>query len=507
MSVGASTQNRSFTGTATLGNGQTFKGVTLTPGLARTPLVDGAAAGSEGCLTGLDPAKVSGKIVVCKGSFSRAARGQAVKQAGGVGMILYTAAEKDALMSDNHYVPTVHVRASSGAAIKAYAAAAGSGATASLSGGSRELGGGNTMAAFSSRGPLLPGDRSTGDLLKPDITAPGVQILAGNTPTAFVGAPGQLFQAIAGTSMSSPHIAGIGALMKDLHPDWTPAEMQSAIQTSARQDVRKQDGVTRGGPVRLRGGARRPQPGGGSGARPSGGVRRLPGVPAQPGSVHAVLRDRSGPRGGAHRPQRAVGHDPCARGRSDGDAQGAQRRRGGDLQAERQRAGGRGRHRDAQPAEARGRRDGDLPGLVRRERGCRLRPLRVRLAHLGRRQGRPPGSRAARHPSGPAGGSRVDLRHRDVGLDDADRAARLPGGVLGRAAGARGRHDRRPNGRRRPDERLRHGRAGFQPGHPGALVHGRRRDDARALPAVRRVHRRRTTISTSTCTAPAAAAH
>jgi subtilisin family serine protease len=242
--VGASTHNRTFAGTATLGNGKAYKGATVTVGLGRTPLVDGAAAGAQGCLTGLDPARVAGKVVICEGSFSRAARGLAVKQAGGVGMILYTASEHDALMTDNHYLPTLHVPTSTGAAIKAYAASAGSAATASLSGGSREPAAGNTMAAFSSRGPLLPSARSTGDLLKPDITAPGVQILAGGSPTAFVGAPGQRFQAIGGTSMSSPHIAGIGALLKHRHPDWTPAEMQSAIMTSARQDVRKQHGVT-----------------------------------------------------------------------------------------------------------------------------------------------------------------------------------------------------------------------------------------------------------------------
>jgi subtilisin family serine protease len=242
--VGASTQNRTWAGTVRLGNGQTYKGVSITLGLGSTRLVDGQAAGSVGCLTGLNPALVTGKIVVCEGSFSRAARSRAVKAAGGVGMILYTAAENDTLMSDNHHVPTVHLKRSFGLAIKAYAATAGASATASLSGGSRELGGGNTMAAFSSRGPLLPSDRSTGDLLKPDITAPGVQILGANSPVETNGSPGELFQAIGGTSMSSPHVAGIGALLKDLHPDWTPAEMQSAIMTSARQDIRKEDGVT-----------------------------------------------------------------------------------------------------------------------------------------------------------------------------------------------------------------------------------------------------------------------
>ena len=241
--VAASTHDRSFIGAATLANGLSFKGASVTNGLASTPLVDGAAAGSAdgGCLTGLNPAVVTGKIVLCEGSFSRAARSLAVKQAGGVGMILFTATETAALMSDNHHVPAVHIRRSDGLAIRSYITAAAGTAAASLSGGAKEAVGGNTMAAFSSRGPLLANERSTGDLLKPDITAPGVQVLAANTPTASVGAPGQMFQAIGGTSMSSPHIAGIGALMKDLHPDWTPAMIQSALMTTARQDVLKED--------------------------------------------------------------------------------------------------------------------------------------------------------------------------------------------------------------------------------------------------------------------------
>jgi subtilisin family serine protease len=247
--VAASTQNRSFVGTATLGNGQTYKGVTVTSALGATALVDAAAAGNELCLVGGFTSSVAGKLVLCKrGSNARLEKSLAVQQAGGVGMILYNANDVQSLNSDNHYVPTVHVTFAQGTAIKAYIGSAGAGATASLSGGQKEFGGGNTMADFSSRGPLLPSSRSTGDLLKPDITAPGVQILAGNSPTAFLGAPGELFQAIAGTSMSSPHIAGIGALLRDLHPDWTPAEMQSAIMTSARQNVFKEDGVTPANP-------------------------------------------------------------------------------------------------------------------------------------------------------------------------------------------------------------------------------------------------------------------
>ena len=98
------------------------------------------------------------------------------------------------------------------------------------------------MATFSSRGPIS-------DFIKPDVTAPGIQVLAGTTPqpdqtTADNGPPGNHFMAIAGTSMSSPHSAGVSALVKAAHPDWSPAEIKSALMTSSVQSVVKEDGVT-----------------------------------------------------------------------------------------------------------------------------------------------------------------------------------------------------------------------------------------------------------------------
>ena len=67
---------------------------------------------------------------------------------------------------------------------------------------------GNIMAGFSSRGPFP----TVPDWIKPDVTAPGVQILAGDTPEPNDGSRGDFFQYLSGTSMSTPHVAGIAAL-------------------------------------------------------------------------------------------------------------------------------------------------------------------------------------------------------------------------------------------------------------------------------------------------------
>jgi len=102
---------------------------------------------------------------------------------------------------------------------------------------------GNTMASFSSRGP----NTTPQDIIKPDITAPGVQILAGTTPTQLDipgNVQGETFAYLQGTSMSSPHIAGIAALIKGENPTWTPAQIKSAMMTSARQNLTKEDGFT-----------------------------------------------------------------------------------------------------------------------------------------------------------------------------------------------------------------------------------------------------------------------
>jgi subtilisin family serine protease len=114
------------------------------------------------------------------------------------------------------------------------------------------------MAIFSSRGPnpVAP------DIIKPDIIAPGVQILAGHTPTPYddYERPGELFQAIQGTSMSSPHVAGIFALIKQARPHWSAAMAKSAMMTTAYQDVVDNDRMSPADPFDM--GAGHMNPGG-----------------------------------------------------------------------------------------------------------------------------------------------------------------------------------------------------------------------------------------------------
>jgi subtilisin family serine protease len=103
---------------------------------------------------------------------------------------------------------------------------------------------GNIMADFSSRGPFP----TETNWLKPDITAPGVNILAGHTPEPNDGSPGDFFQYLSGTSMSTPHISGLAALVLQEHPDWSPAAVKSAFMTTARQNIVKEDLETRADP-------------------------------------------------------------------------------------------------------------------------------------------------------------------------------------------------------------------------------------------------------------------
>jgi hypothetical protein len=241
--VAASTQTRQFASTLTVTGpgGATFtaEGASITPGAGPAPLVPAGAApyGRALCDAPAPAGAFTGVIVACeRGGGSRVSKGYNVAQGGAVGMVLYNPTLADT-GADNHWLPTVHL--ADGTAFREFLTA-NPGATASFTAGAAAPGRGDVMAAFSSRGP-------GGPTLKPDLTAPGVQILAGHTPTPATpdgGPPGQYFQAIAGTSMSSPHVAGAALLLAALHPDWTPGQIRSALMTTARTNIVQEDLTT-----------------------------------------------------------------------------------------------------------------------------------------------------------------------------------------------------------------------------------------------------------------------
>ena len=242
--VAAGTHNRSVVGgSVTLGNGVTYAGVGDVNGVGPRPLVDAATSGLDGAdaatlalcfgtaddgTARLDPSKVAGKIVVCnRGGNVLVNKALAVKAAGGVGMVLVntpTSANTTPFVS--YAIPAVHLANSAFGPVKAYTATTDASATINAADIVLDTPAPYT-ANFSSRGPLRAGN---GDLLKPDLIAPGQDILAGVAPP---NNGGNLFALYSGTSMSSPHVAGLAALFKELHPDWSPMAIKSALMTTA----------------------------------------------------------------------------------------------------------------------------------------------------------------------------------------------------------------------------------------------------------------------------------
>ena len=248
-SVGASTHHRAFVNALVdMSGGATtapadIQGKSFTSGYGPAPIVHAADSGDGQCMNAFPPGTWDGEIVVCdRGTIPRVTKCDNVAAGGAGGCVLAnTAAEGESTVADPHSIPAVHIGYSDAEVLEAWVRDGGSGHTATIAGTTADENAayGDVIAGFSSRGANAP----VPGVIKPDVAAPGVDILAAiNTvdPTA----PPE-YGVLSGTSMASPHTAGAAALLRALHPDWSPAEVKSALMTTAFEDsVRKEDGTT-----------------------------------------------------------------------------------------------------------------------------------------------------------------------------------------------------------------------------------------------------------------------
>nr|GMD58855.1 subtilisin-like protease SBT5.6 [Ipomoea batatas] len=174
---------------------------------------------------------VRGRIVACR-SIDNILASQEVQRAGGAATIQLSPSNEIEVRAFLH--PTTVVFSYEFKAILEYIRTD-KNPTATLLPGETVLGvkPAPVMAPFTSRGP----NSIEPNILKPDITAPGLNILAAwseaASPTNLAFDPRRVkYNIISGTSMSCPHVSAVAALLKAIHPDWSSAAIRSAIMTT-----------------------------------------------------------------------------------------------------------------------------------------------------------------------------------------------------------------------------------------------------------------------------------
>ncbi|KAL1541375.1 hypothetical protein AAHA92_25605 [Salvia divinorum] len=241
MTVAATTIDRKLVTSVKLGSGENITGIsinTYVPKKILYPLTSGEEARNSSfpygeaseCEQGtLDRVKVKGKIVYCQGSGGDSV----VPQLGAAGIIM-----SDEDLDDIAYAltrPGTYVSGEDGTRISKYINSTRS-AQAVISKTKSTKMAAPTVASFSSRGP----QNLCGNILKPDISAPGVNILAAYTKlTTLTGEEGDArlvkYNILSGTSMACPHVSGAAAYVKSFRPNWSPAAIKSAIMTTSKR--------------------------------------------------------------------------------------------------------------------------------------------------------------------------------------------------------------------------------------------------------------------------------
>ncbi|PIA54550.1 hypothetical protein AQUCO_00900841v1 [Aquilegia coerulea] len=242
LSVAASTIDREFVTKVVLGNGIVYKGISVNTftledemyGLIYGGDAPNTAKGYDSSESrycsdqSLDGSLVKGKIVLC----DELNEGNAAMSAGAVGTVMQDVGYTDVAFS--FQLPASYVSLQDGGNISLYMNTTSNATASILKSIEVKDPAAPFVVSFSSRGP----NPITSDILKPDISAPGVDILASwSRATTVTGEVNDTrvvsFNIISGTSMSCPHVTGAAAYVKSYHPTWSPAAIKSALMTTA----------------------------------------------------------------------------------------------------------------------------------------------------------------------------------------------------------------------------------------------------------------------------------
>ncbi|XP_057977562.1 subtilisin-like protease SBT2.5 [Malania oleifera] len=275
MSVAASVTDRKYSNSIKLGSGQSFTGTGLappTPGDLMFPIAAAANVCQRNAAVGFlavdscqhtqlfIPSLVRGKLIVCTytfdfefGAASIATVAETMQKVGAAGFIITMDPDigsqqikgttvtlrvpgivlnsMEASSSLWEYYNLNTIRSRSGRAV-AFTA------TARILDGRQATYAGQApvVASYSSRGPDVNNALlQTADILKPNLVAPGSLIWAAWSPNSEGDQyfKGQNFALLSGTSMATPHVAGVAALIKQKHPKWSSSAIISAMMTTA----------------------------------------------------------------------------------------------------------------------------------------------------------------------------------------------------------------------------------------------------------------------------------
>nr|DAD28792.1 TPA_asm: hypothetical protein HUJ06_030260 [Nelumbo nucifera] len=241
LTVTASTVDREFRSDVYLGNSKVLKGYALNP--FKMERYNGLIKASDAALPGVPPLNASmcqnntlnrklikGKIVVCVLSSETDTSGKSIQQGGASGIILINQFPWELKLQ--LALPATVLPVDDAKVLIAYFDTE-KNPTAKISPTQTVVhtSPAPTVARFSTRGP----NTITPDIIKPDITAPGVQILAAWPSISIdeTGGRSTDYNIISGTSMACPHVSGVPAIIKSVHPSWSPSAIKSAIMTTA----------------------------------------------------------------------------------------------------------------------------------------------------------------------------------------------------------------------------------------------------------------------------------